>query len=264
MQHAARPPIFIGGAGRSGTKLVRAILNAHPHLVASHELKVTPILAKAWQEVRAFGPHLHQHFDASPRDIDALFARTIECFLRRVSERHNGARVIEKTPNNALVFGHLSHLFPDSPLIHIIRDGRDVVRSMLKKTWKQPDGTPHPISQDPATAAAYWRDVVRAGREAARSERVRTNYIEIRYEDLVTAPLPVMRSLVDHVDEPWDDGVAEFHKHEDPLYPHVQRPISSASVGTWQHDLDAAAKNAIKQEAGDLLVELGYAADSNW
>jgi len=73
---------------------------------------MTPVLAKAWREVRAFGPHLHQHFDASPRDIDALFTRTIEFFLRRVAEQHDGARVIEKTPNNALVFGPLSYLFP--------------------------------------------------------------------------------------------------------------------------------------------------------
>lgn len=258
------PPIFVGGAGRSGTKLVRAILNAHPNLVASHELKVTPQIAGTWHEVRLHGQHLQEHFDASPEEIDSLFADTIEFFLQKVAVRHGAKRVVEKTPNNAYIFGHLSYLFPFSPLIHIIRDGRDVVQSLLEKTWARSDGTLHPISQDPAAAATYWREIVETGRTAAEADRVRKNYLEIRYEDLVNHPIPIMRRIIAHVNEEWDERIPHFHTLDDPLYPGVQRPISNASVGKWERALDASTKQTIKDNAGDLLIDLGYAQDYDW
>jgi hypothetical protein len=258
------PPIFVGGAGRSGTKLVRAILNAHPNLVASHELKVTPQIAEAWRSVRSHGRHLKEHFDTSPEEIDALFANTIGFFLRKVASRHGGKRVVEKTPNNAYIFEHLSYLFPSSPLIHIIRDGRDVVRSLLEKTWASPDGTLHPISQDPTAAATYWRTTVELGHKAAQADRVRRNFLEIRYEDLVTHPIPIMRRIIAHVGEKWSERIPRFHEIDDPLYPGVQRPISSASVGKWKQALDEPTKQAIKENAGELLIELKYARNHDW
>jgi hypothetical protein len=257
-------PIFVGGAGRSGTKLVRAILNAHPNLITSHELKVTPQIAEAWHGVRSYARHLNSHFDTSPEEIDALFADTIDFFLRKVAARQGGKRVVEKTPNNAYIFGHLSYIFPSSPLIHIIRDGRDVVRSLLEKTWARPDGTLHPVSQDPKTAATYWREIVESGRNAAQADRVRKNYLEIRYEDLVNHPTPVMRRIITHVHEEWDKRIPRFYEFEDPLYPGVQRTISNASVGKWKHALSPSTKSTIKDVAGDLLIELGYARDKNW
>jgi len=258
------PPIFVGGAGRSGTKLVRAILNAHPDITFGHELKVTPFIAKAWDDVRLYGPHLHENFGVKRKEIDDHFRQMINLFLSHLYRESEAKRVGEKTPNNALVFPALNRLFPQSPLIHIVRDGRDVVRSMLERNWFLPDGSPHPTTTSAENAAAYWARVVKFGRSTLDDEKAREKYLEIRYEDLVTNPEPIMRQLVDHTGEPWSDQVLRFHELEDPLFPGVQRPISAKSVGRWNDKLSRKDKDTIKRVAGDLLIELGYASDYDW
>ena len=45
---------------------------------------------------------------------------------------------LEKSPNNVYFFEHLNYMFPDSPLVHVIRDGRDVVCSLLTMDWINP------------------------------------------------------------------------------------------------------------------------------
>ena len=258
------PPVFVGGAGRSGTKLVRAILNAHPNIAISHELKITPHLAEAWARTHQMRDHLSEFFDAKTEDIDNFFRDFISYFLNGVRGQNEALRVGEKTPNNALVFPHLNRLFPESPIIHIIRDGRDVVSSLLQKNWEGEDGNIVAINTDPGAAAGYWDWIVRTGRKAAERPSVRDQYLEIRYEELVSNPETVMRRIIAHVGEPWDDCITRFHEFDDPIYPSVQRPISDKSVGNWERSIDDETKRIFKDVAGDLLIELGYAKNKDW
>lgn len=258
------PPIFVGGAGRSGTKLVRAILNAHPNIEISHELKITPDLAKSWHHAYKYRNHLSKYFDCNEEEIDDAFYNIIASFLRGIREQSSSKRIGEKTPNNALVFPHLNHLFPESPLIHIIRDGRDVVSSLLQQDWNNTSGTPTAISSNPEAAARYWVHIVQAGRQASNQSRVRDRYLELRYEELTSAPEAVMRRIIAHVGEPWDDGILKFYEKDDPIHPSVQRPISDVAVGKWKTALDAEAKRIVKHIAGDLLIELGYTESLDW
>jgi hypothetical protein len=263
-QSSLPPPIFVGGAGRSGTKLVRAILNAHPNITFGHELKITPQLVKAWRDVLPFGPHLKKHFGVSRVDVDRHFQDLIASFLHKYYEESKAKRIGEKTPDNAFVLLELLQLFPDSPVIHVIRDGRDVVRSMLRESWFNADGKPHPLSQSAEKAATYWMNAVIAGRSALRHSSAEERYFEVRYEDLVNDPEPVMRNLITHTGEPWTGQVMRFYELEDSLYPSVQRPISNKSVGSWRDELSQEDKDTIKRIAGDLLIDLGYASDYDW
>jgi hypothetical protein len=106
-------PTFVGGAGRSGIKFARAILNAHPNIGISHELKLTPHLVKVWARPYHLRDHSSEFFDA--KDKDSIFRNIISYFLDGVKEQYGTLQVREKTPNNALVFPHLNHLFPESP-----------------------------------------------------------------------------------------------------------------------------------------------------
>lgn len=181
-------PIFIGGAGRSGTTLVRSLLNAHPRIAVGAELKVTPALAQCWQTVRHHTDHLGKHFGLAAADIDAAFGQLVTTLLETHRRRSEKPRIGEKTPNNVFAFPALHRMFPQSPLLHVVRDGRDVVRSLLEKNWATPDGRPMPITHDPAAAASYWRQAVLAGLAAAQDPSLAARYHEVRYEALVHNP----------------------------------------------------------------------------
>lgn len=259
-----KPPLFIGGAGRSGTSLLRTILNAHSNIAVGNELKVTPILAQTYHRVIQLRAHLEDEFYLTTPEIDGLFGNLIRAFLEKFHEQSGKPRVGEKTPNNVFILHILHRLFPCSPLIHIMRDGRDVVRSLLQCNWSNSGGSLLPITQDVSAAAAYWRRAVTAGRSAAEQPSVKSRYIEIRYEKLVCQPAAVIRQLLSSIDEPWDPAVLSFHEKEESLNNSVHRPISARSVGRWKEELTDSQRAAIKEVAGDLLIELGYAEDYDW
>lgn len=260
----AAPPIFIGGAGRSGTTLVRSILNAHPRIAIGAELKVTPAIAQCWQTVRQHEAYLGEEFDLAPADVDAAFGQLVATLLETHRRRSGKPRVGEKTPNNVFAFPALHRMFPGSPLVHVVRDGRDVVRSLLEKDWTTPDGQPMAITRDPAAAAAYWRRAVMAGLAAAEDPSLAGRYHEMRYETLVHDPEAAVRKLLAFVGEPWDPAVLHFHQQETATYTFTQRPITARSVGRWQDVLDRSVKDVVKDVAGDLLLHLGYADDLDW
>lgn len=263
-------PIFVGGAGRSGTTLIRVILDSHPNIACGPELKVTPLIADMWHSFQtAHLPPLREYL-LTPGDINRIFGQLILSLLEGYKIQLGKARVAEKSPNNVFFFQHLHHIFPDSPLIQVIRDGRDVVCSLLTMNWVDPrTGRPIEYTRDAGKAAQYWASAVRSGRKVKENGFPNPFYTELRYEDIVTRPEPTLKGLFTAVGEPWDPAVLEFHRRERNLAgessaEQVSKPLYSASVGRWKKNLDPAGKRAVKEAAGDLLIELGYAADNDW
>ena len=159
-------------------------------------------------------------------------------------------------------------MFPDSPLIHVIRDGRDVVCSLLTMDWKDPaTGERVPYTTDAALAAQYWVQAVRAGRVVARHPTASRWYYELRYEDLVNQPEPTLRSLFEFVGESWDPAVLQFHRKKRNLANEssagqVNKPIHERSTGRWERDLPGEERSKVAAIAGELLSELGYSTDA--
>ena len=263
-------PIFVGGAGRSGTTLIRVILDSHPNIACGPELKVTPMLAEMWHRFQTTHlPPLREYL-LGPGDINRAFGQLILTLLERYREQSGKARVAEKSPNNVFFFPHLHCIFPESPLVQVIRDGRDVVCSLLTMSWADPrTGQPIDYTRDAGKAAHYWASAVRSGRKVREDGSAAPFYKELRYEDVVTRPEPTLKGLFASLGEPWDPTVLDFQDRDRNLAgessaPQVSKPLYSASVGRWKKDLDPAGKRAVKEVAGDLLIELGYAADHDW
>jgi len=172
----------------------------------------------------------------------------------------------KKTPNNVAYFSQIHQISPQSPLLHIIRDGRDVVRSLLNQNWTDGTGKPLAMCYDPTAAAKYWRQVVKRGRDAAESSKsLNGRYLEVRYEDLVSSTERTARRIINHLGEPWDPVVLSFYQKENPEHcRHIHRPISNSSVGKWRDELSVDMKKSIKPIIGDLLIDLGYATDMDW
>lgn len=264
-------PIFVGGAGRSGTTLLRVILDAHPRIVCGPELKVTPLVCRLWQDFQyGYFKALQQHH-LTEEDLARSFRTLLMSLLEKDGMAAGKPRIAEKSPNNVFFFQHLHRLFPDSPLIHVIRDGRDVVCSLRGMDWRNPKtGELIDCARDARGAATYWVQAVQAGREAVRQQpTLAPHYFELRYETLIAAPEPTLRALFEFLGEPWDSRVMRHHEQRRDLAGEssagqVSRPINARAIARWKTDLSEADKDVVKEIAGPLLQELGYVTDQNW
>ena len=156
-------------------------------------------------------------------------------------------------------------------MIHVIRDGRDVVCSLLQMEWRDAKtGQKIESTRDARGAAAYWVRAVSAARAAVRQfPTLAPRYLELRYEGLVASPEETLRSLFAFLGEEWDSRVLRYHERFRNLggessANQVSRPINMRGLARWKTDLSEADKDVVKQIAGPLLIELGYAADQDW
>ncbi len=254
-------PIFIGGAGRSGTTLLRVILDSHPAISCGPELKVLPLVADLWARFHGeLFPTLSAHHLTQPR-IAEIFATMVRSLLAEGRRASGKPRIAEKSPDNVFYFAHLACLFPESPLVHVVRDGRDVVSSLLRQDWFHPETKERdPRTTDVRTAAQYWVTAIRAGRLAAESSR---HYVEVRYEDLVTSPEPTLRQLLFTIGEPFDASVLTHDRHAHELAnessrDQVRAPIHTRPIGAWRTRLTAEQQHVVLEVAGPTLETLGY------
>ena len=134
-------------------------------------------------------------------------------------------RTIETTPHTLLHMDTLARLYPRARFVHVVRDGRDVVGSLLQRDWIDP-GTGEKVwcCQDAQAAAEYWVHVVEAIRQ--QGERFPDRYLEIRYEDLIEHPEAVMRHVMAFLGERWEPGVIEHIQAEPSVKLDDQESIS--------------------------------------
>jgi hypothetical protein len=263
-------PIFVGGAARSGTTLLRVILDSHPNIACGPELKITPYVAQMWFELQTTFTTTLKEYHITEEDMNRVFAGVLSAFLEKYRKAEGKPRIAEKSPSNIFFFGHLASMFPKSPFVHIIRDGRDVVCSLMTMDWRDPKtGKAFDYTQDVKKAAEYWASAVRIGREAQKDPMIRSNYLEIRYEDLVTDPEKTLKPVFTFIGEPWDPDVLNYYEKkrnlagESSAY-QVSKPLYNKAIGRWLNDLRPPEKNLVKEVIGELLIEIGYAENLDW
>jgi hypothetical protein len=240
--------VFVVGSPRSGTTFLADAIGSLPGFVDLGE--VAPLKA-AVPELALLPPG-----QAAPR------LRRILAVSRRVG-LVGAVRPVEQTPEMAFVLRAVPLAYPDARVVHIVRDGRDVVCSLLDKPWLRSEqaasddaGVPYGAharfwveperraefesASDARRAAWVWRSYVMAARAAGGT-------LELRYEDVTADPEAIAVTLADHL------GVAV-----DPLTATLGRAHAS-SVGRYRSDLSAEQLAEVEDEAGALLVELGYA-----
>jgi hypothetical protein len=264
-----KPPIFIGGASRSGTTLLRVILDSHPQIVAGPEFKITPVLGWLFERCTERTGRLAD-VGVSREGLAQGFRDFFLELWEPMQSASGKPRLAEKTPDNAQAFGALHEIFPESPMIHVIRDGRDVIASLLSQKWLEL-GTDKIIehTRDLEAATKLWVNRVNSGKQLGSHPTGKNRYFEIRYEDIVQTPEVSLKPLFDFLEEPWDPGVLSFHEigrnlAGEPSADQVVKPLYRSSMGRWTKDLKAEDKPIIKDIAGDLLLQLGYATDCDW
>ena len=266
MNSATGNPIFVGGVPRSGTTLLRVILDSHPRILCGTELRAVQALANLWQSAsQTAQPLLASAYGVDAERLRHLFAGLILSFIEPAWRASAKARVAEKTPSNFLVFPQLAVLFPESPRIHVIRDGRDVVASRLERDKAAARGAALDAVTLAATRAGEWVEAMNLRRIILGDAVLARTYFEIRYEQLIREPETVLRTLLEFLGEGFDPRVLEFHRVERNVSgteewsaEAVRRPLFATSQGRWEHDLSTAEQAAVMSVAGATLAELGY------
>ena len=152
-------PIVILGAARSGTTLTAELLARHPDIAYWVEPKYV------WRYGHPLAPDDRRPAtEASPR-----VRRYIRHAFARYAERQVKPRFMEKTPSNCFRVPFVHAVLPEARFLHILRDGRDVTRSAVKKWTTPPDPTAIrrrltsfeiPLRDAPFYAGAAVRDVL--------------------------------------------------------------------------------------------------------
>ena len=264
------PPFFIIGSARSGTTLLRLMLNAHRDVAVPPESRFITELwsgnndVDAEQFLRALSSH--KRFEAWDLPIEVVreemagrtrvpYAEAIEiaylCYAKLLGKGRWG----DKTPRYVENIPLISKLFPTARFIHLIRDGRNVALSYADV----PFGPKNVVK-----AADLWSKRVCAGYTAGRALE-RGRYIEIRYEDLVEDAEGEAKDLCDFLDLDFDPGMLDYtERARDAVLPRAakynpkltQKPTSQ--VRSWEKDMDPALVELFEVVAGDVLSELGY------
>lgn len=247
-------PIFIVGCPRSGTTLLRLMLDSHPAISCGPETHFVAVLEQVmnrWPALQRYGFDEDYWYDK--------LAELVDSFQRDYAARRGKQRWADKTPRYALHLPFIDKLFPSCQVIHLIRDGRDVVASH-RDSWgyKSAVGAPDKWRSF-ITAARAWGATVPAER-----------YSELRYEDLVADPETSLRRIISFLDEPWDDVVLAHDQVEHDVYGNyaggtaarreqdqVDDVVYTSRVGRGG-DLDPALRSLYRARAGRLARELGY------
>jgi len=264
-------PIIIGGCPRSGTTLLRVLLDSHPNIACGPEFKVIPLIVQDFAGMTKYLGVLGEY-----RIDDAYLARSYGAQILFLLERYRKARrkkrIAEKTPQNVHCFLPLTYMLPEAYLIHVIRDGRDVVTSLLRQNWIDAGtGERTPYTTDFGAACEYWVRCVGDGRKVSENTAF-ARYHEVRYEDLVLRPEKTLPELFRFIREPWVASVMNFHATDhhvtaDEEVSHggaQRRPIYTGSMGRWKSAFTDPQKKTFKEIAGPLLLELGYCQDLAW
>jgi hypothetical protein len=262
-------PVVILGVSRSGTTLLKAMLDAHSQVAIPSESYFIPQLwqrhgarpdrdafvddLRRLERIRTWGvdpDEVRRRLDAQP-----TFADAIQAIYRTYADAKGKPRFGEKTPLYMQHLGVLDRAFPDARYVHIVRDGRDAALSLLAMTRKPRFNLTRPRGL--GDFACAWRREVR---NAQRFGRVHP-YLELRYEDLVAEPEARLRDVCTFLELEYEPGMLEYHRREDPAlyadHPRLaQPPVRDAR--SWRAEMNAEDSELFEALAGDLLAELGY------
>ena len=287
------PAPFVVGATRSGTTLLRLMLDAHPEIAIPSETHFIPELISAREKHGASSEQMlelltsHRRwgdFTIEPGELAERWAQieplsgpeAVRAFFHLYADKQDkhGARWGDKTPGYVKSMREIQGYLPEARFIHLIRDGRDVALSVLKQSWGP---------QSIEAAAEKWRSRVNRGRSQAPYLGY---YIEVKFEDLVLETERELRRICEFIEVPFDENMLGYHltaeqrlqekaralprvhgeaqSAEKRLASHAKtfEPPNPEMIGTWRQRMSPADRAAYEALAGDLLAELGYDAEA--
>ncbi|MEV4174281.1 sulfotransferase [Nonomuraea sp. NPDC049709] len=203
-------PVFIISPVRSGSTLLRAMLNAHPDLHAPHELHVRRLRVEFDTSLaeRAMAALGHNKADLE----HLLWDRVLHRELVRSGKRF----IVEKTPANAFAYERLAACWPDARFVFLLRHPASIATS-----W-------HEASPDKRTPAEAAADALRYMKAVQRA-RTALPGLTVRYEELTAEPEKIGRGICDFLKLPWAPELLSYGKPE----------VVTKGLGDWKDKIQS-------------------------
>lgn len=201
-----RPYIFVGGVPRSGTTLTRVLLDAHPDIRCGQETRLIPRILSMSARWRKSNKERRRLEEAGLNE--AVLSLVIRNFISDVME-HHGAPALRLCNKDPLALNHMDQLvkmFPRAKFIMLVRDGRAVAHSIVKRNISITGVD----SSSFVSAAAFWNKVATKMWKSCQS--LKEACLPVYYEQLVTNPRQVMGHLLQFVNVRWHDNVLKHHQ----------------------------------------------------
>jgi sulfotransferase family protein len=269
------PPVFVVGSGRSGTTMLRLMLDAHPDLAIPPESHFIP---RMWAIRHRF--QRNGRLDASaltealfpqfrfrewriPADAvrariarleDPTFADVMEAVFLGYADEHGAVRWGDKTPGYVLEMELLAGLWPSARFVHLFRDGRDVALSFMQRGW----------ARHLSEAAELWAYRSEYGRRAgARLSPER--YLEVRYEALVERGEPELARICAFIDLDLRPEMLRYYERKGDVlsakeqrhHEHEGKPPTKG-LRDWRTEMSPLQVEVFEAIAGETLEAFGY------
>ena len=270
-------PIFIVGVQRSGTTLLRLMLNAHSKVAIPEEARfLTPFLKpgatnkvyagselkNVIQYLKNNGQFALWNYDSAEffNELEGIEKISVRDLVDLMYTSYSSKQGKSIWGDKSLFFGSVSalhELFPDARFIHIVRDGRDVFDS-----WRKMDKS----KDNPAVIALDWVYKERAIRNSFRTIP-KNKQFTVRYEDLISQPKNLVKSICIFLDIPYEAAMLEFYKtsqkyigeHHSNL---IFNKIDSNNTQKWKKNLRRQEIAIFTRLSRSLLNDYGYQTDN--
>jgi len=239
--------VFNVGSRRSGTYWLQRIVCAHPAVaevpsetyVFSHG--IAPLMERFHQGDRD-SAEVGKVFADRERLIAAVRSLCDTVFGEFATQGETHAS--ERTPWHVYHLPLIAEVYPDARFVHIVRDGRDVARSIVAQPWG-PDNV--------REAAEEWRSSVEAGRAAAPA--LGDRLVEVHYEDLLADASTEIPRLYAHIglEGGIDEALAAAGEKAN-----IGRHDKRVGSGKWREGWSRRELRDFEDVAGELVRELGY------
>jgi Sulfotransferase family len=281
------PAPFIVGVGRSGTTLLRLMLDAHPDLAIPAEthfladvlrVEAGDLTRERFFRIATEAPSWANFGMAAEVFRDTLdhvqpfsASGATRAFYELYARLHAKNRWGDKTPPYRASMSGIARLLPEAHFIHLIRDGRDAALS-YRGLWFGP-------GDDVAAQAGFWVEQINLARAQAAGLR---HYLEIRYEKLVREPEATLRRICAYLDLPYRATMLDYHRfaadrhaelkspigpptdtHRDveayrDIFHRTRQPPDPSRIGRWRAEMTEEERRTYEGIAGALLRELDY------
>lgn len=307
-------PLFAVGHSRSGTTWLQRLLNSHPEVLckgsgmffgrdaALHPGRTTlsAVLGnsdelRTWHDMR---PNDWSHPDFE-RDLSGMMRSFIGYTVENALAKSGKRIAVDRTPHYVSYLDEIHAVFPETRIVHIIRDGRDSAISNLHAVWNTARDRGGPVDlereeierrdaylQDPQGylesgrsiftegringMAKRWARTLRKGRDDGR-ELFGDGYLELHYESLLEDTVSGLVELFGFIGADGDGETLQRIADENSFERWSgRRPGEEQSgsffrkgvAGDWRGVFNERDREAFERHAGDLLAELGYERDS--
>ena len=252
------PPVFVLGCQRSGTTMLRLVLDSHSRIACPPESRFLVQLAKVVEIAECRKGLLDMGF--SEEDILERMREFTESFFVDYCRRRGKVRWADKNLHNLDHVNTIDRMFNHTPLyVGIVRHGLDVAYSLMDYDWgvlrrRMTGGAPKHVA-----AARLWAD--QNQKLLSWGEQAGDRMFLVRYEEVTAEPERLLRNIFAFLDEPWEPEVLRYDCRQHDLGYGDVKAVSYkgivANSGRYRSWPDSVQEEVF-ETARDMFEELNY------